>query len=197
MIASHKSVALASSSSTCSAAFAALPFQRRRSSTVAAAAGSFSQPSAHSPSLFRLQGQVARRQQQRQQQKSKTALHAAASAYVLPVELGKQISSTEVPAFIPRDDMIDQLYRWSRIEAGEGGMQNFGMPMNVEPVYQDGILWGFKVGIFKEGTKLTDLAVLFDNQIVVKHEWVGRGEDGMPMLEGRTENVKGKNIEIW
>jgi hypothetical protein len=41
------------------------------------------------------------------------------------------ISKTEVPAFIPRDDMMDQILRWALIEAEEGGQRNFGMPMKV------------------------------------------------------------------
>ena len=36
---------------------------------------------------------------------------------------GKLISSTEVPAFIMRDDMMDQMYKWAVIEAGEGGFR--------------------------------------------------------------------------
>eukprot|EP00955_Chlamydomonas_euryale_P021676 229099-Chlamydomonas_euryale.AAC.2 len=48
-------------------------------------------------------------------------------------DTGKFISRTEVPAFIQRDDMMDQLYQWSGIEAGEGGYRNFGLPMTVDP----------------------------------------------------------------
>ncbi|GIL91940.1 hypothetical protein Vretimale_18560 [Volvox reticuliferus] len=110
---------------------------------------------------------------------------------------GKLISSTEVPAFIPRDDMMDQLFRWSMMEAGESGQRNFGMPMKIEPVYYEERLWGFNVAIFKEGVKLTDLGVMFDKNAVTKHEWVGRGEDGFPVMEGKTDEVKGKNFEIW
>ena len=36
---------------------------------------------------------------------------------------GKLISSTEVPAFIQRDDMMDQMHKWAVIEAGEGGFR--------------------------------------------------------------------------
>ncbi|KAG2430311.1 hypothetical protein HYH02_013788 [Chlamydomonas schloesseri] len=110
---------------------------------------------------------------------------------------GKLISSTEVPAFIPRDDMMDQLFRWTMMEAGEAGQRNFGMPMTIEPVYHEERLWGFNVGIFKEGIKQTDLGVMFDKSVVTKHEWVGRGEDGFPVMEGKADDVKGKNFEIW
>ena len=33
------------------------------------------------------------------------------------------------------------------------------MPMNVEPQYNGESIWGFKVGIFKNGVKLTDIGV--------------------------------------
>jgi hypothetical protein len=44
---------------------------------------------------------------------------------------GKRISQTEVAAFIQRDDMMDQLHQWTCCEAGEGGVRNFGLPMQV------------------------------------------------------------------
>ncbi len=110
---------------------------------------------------------------------------------------GKHISSTEVPPFIPRDDLMDQMYRWSLMEAGEGGQRNFGLPMKVEPTFYQEQLWGFNVAIFKEGAKLTDIGVFFDKNVVSKHEWVGRGQDGFPVLEGKAEDVVGKNLEIW
>lgn len=53
----------------------------------------------------------------------------------------KLISRTEVPPFIPRDDMIDQLLRWATYEAGDGGVRNFGMPMKVSPpCYKTGLI---------------------------------------------------------
>ncbi|KAG2424218.1 hypothetical protein HXX76_014749 [Chlamydomonas incerta] len=110
---------------------------------------------------------------------------------------GKLISSTEVPAFIPRDDMMDQLFRWTMMEAAESGQRNFGMPMTIAPVYFEERLWGFNVAIFKEGVKLTDLGVMFDKEVVTKHEWVGRGEDGFPVMEGKADDIKGKNFQIW
>ena len=36
---------------------------------------------------------------------------------------GKFISRTEVPNFIQRDDLMDQLKKWAIIEAGEGGFR--------------------------------------------------------------------------
>ena len=36
----------------------------------------------------------------------------------------------------------------------------------------------------------------FDDENTIKHEWVGRGPDGFPVFEGRTEDILGKNFEI-
>ncbi len=102
-----------------------------------------------------------------------------------------------MPPFIQRDDIVDQLLRFSLIEAGESGQRNFGLPMTVEPTYWEDKLWGFNVAIFKEGVKLTDLGIFFDKDTVNKHEWIGRGEDGFPVGEGNAQEVRGKNIEIW
>lgn len=83
------------------------------------------------------------------------------------------------------------------MEAGESGQRNFGMPMKIEPVYYEERLWGFDVSIFKEGVRLTGLGVMFDKDPVTKHEFVGRGEDGFPVMEGKSDEVKGKKFEIW
>ena len=40
-------------------------------------------------------------------------------------------------------------------------------------------------------------ALQFDSVISEKREWVGKGEDGFPVLEGKVDEVDGKNIEIW
>jgi hypothetical protein len=37
----------------------------------------------------------------------------------------------------------------------------------------------------------------FDNQFAEKYEYLGRGEDGFPVLEGKMEKIDGKNIQIW
>jgi hypothetical protein len=63
-----------------------------------------------------------------------------------------------------------QLYHWSVIEAADGGFRNFGMPMTVEPMYRNDVLWGFVVGMYKDGVKLTDIGIGFDNLTVDKHE---------------------------
>lgn len=143
------------------------------------------------------------RQQQRSSSSRRTVRVAAAAGeqtrqqLELPRKAHMLISATEVPAFIQRDDMMDQLYRWALIEAGEGGLRNFGMPMKVEPTYYKETLWGFDIEILKEGVKKADLGVNFDAETVLKHEWVGRDEEGFPRMEGNAEAVPGKNLEIW
>lgn len=44
---------------------------------------------------------------------------------------GVLISKTEVPAFIPRDDMADQIVRWAIIESSDNAISKFGMPFKV------------------------------------------------------------------
>ena len=54
------------------------------------------------------------------------AVQAAATA-----EVGKLIASTEIPAFIPRQDLMDQLTRWAYTDIQEEGMRKFGLPCKV------------------------------------------------------------------
>lgn len=49
-------------------------------------------------------------------------VQAAATA-----EVGKLIAQTEIPAFIPRQDLMDQLTRWAYTEVQEEGMRKFGL----------------------------------------------------------------------
>jgi hypothetical protein len=113
----------------------------------------------------------------------------------------KLISSNEVPAFIMRDDLMDQCYQWSRVEAGEDGQRNFGMPMTVETQYiqLDGaqVLWGFTVSMYRAGVNICDLSVSFDRDVTVKPEYVGMDANGFPTPEGKRTDVVGKNFEIW
>lgn len=44
---------------------------------------------------------------------------------------GKLISKVEVPAFIPRADLSDQLLRWAMIEIQSSGVANVGCPCKV------------------------------------------------------------------
>lgn len=42
------------------------------------------------------------------------------------MQSGKLISKVEVPAFIPRQDLCEQLYRWALSNAQDEGLANFG-----------------------------------------------------------------------
>lgn len=93
---------------------------------------------------------------------------------------GKLISKVEIPAFIPRPDLSDQLLRWALIEIQEGGVANVGCPCKVTPHTHDGQLWGFTVSFMKDGESATDVRVAFDEEVTLKHEWVGRGAGLLP-----------------
>lgn len=43
------------------------------------------------------------------------------------------------------------------------------------PFYREGMLWGFTVSFLKDGASANDVRVAFDEEITLKHEWVGRG----------------------
>lgn len=124
-----------------------------------------------------------------------------------PRREGKRISTVEVPAFIMRDDMMDQLYRWALVSAGEAAVRNFGLPMSVAPRYRaaggagdsdmTGSLWGFEVEVLRDGARVADLGVNFDDDCAIRSEWIGQDADGFPRAEGRQEQVAGKNLEVW
>jgi hypothetical protein len=124
-----------------------------------------------------------------------------------PRREGKRISTVEVPAFIMRDDMMDQLYRWALVSAGESAVRNFGLPMSVAPRYRaaggagdsdmTGSLWGFEVEVLRDGARVADLGVNFDDDCAIRSEWIGQDADGFPRAEGRQEQVAGKNLEVW
>lgn len=109
----------------------------------------------------------------------------------------KLLSKTEIPAFIPRGDMMEQLMRWAMIEANADGVAKFGLPLKIEPFYKDDDLWGIDVLVVKDGENVAHIGVRYDNEVMDKYEWVGRGEDGFPQPEGKVETVLGKNFEIW
>ena len=56
---------------------------------------------------------------------------------------GKEISRVEIPAFIPRPDLLEQLVRWALSACAQDGASNFGLPMRVEPFHNtEGDDWG-------------------------------------------------------
>ena len=199
----------------------------------------------------------------------RSSLAAAAEGKAAPPQAaadtgpGKLISAMEIPAFIPRTDLIQQLYRWGFIEANDAkvrggkkvemgemkktaaapaagrGMRartsaplsqllpcspppplspapapslvahtpplpsppplqvKYGAPLRVTPfTTADGIPWGFNVDVLRDGAPTATLSVGFDLTNAQRHEWVGRGEDGFPVLQGKVEQVSGKFFEI-
>ena len=110
---------------------------------------------------------------------------------------GKLISASEIPAFIPRADLIDQLLRWA-VAAEEDGRATYGAPLRVTPVKNEaGEAWGFTVDVLRDGAPSASLSVGFDDTDTIKHEWVGRGVDGFPVMTGSETAVKGKMFEVW
>ncbi len=111
---------------------------------------------------------------------------------------GTFISKTEIPAFIPRQDLMEQLLRWSTYNAEDPeGFALYGLPVKVVPYYIEEQLWGLTMTIMRDGEVATELAIRYDMEEVTKHEWVGRGADGFPTLEGNAVAVLGKHMEIW
>lgn len=113
--------------------------------------------------------------------------------------VGKFISKTPIPAFIPRQDLMDQLLRWASFEASDpDALAKFDLPIKVTPFYKDGKnqLWGMSIAFVKDGVTATTIGVMFDDEEVIRHEWVGRGSDGFPTLEGNSEDILGANLEI-
>lgn len=123
---------------------------------------------------------------------------AATDAPCLCAFAGKLVTKTEIPAFIPRQDLMDQLIRWATSEADEPrGLGMWGLPVKVDPYYKDeDTLWGITFTIMRDGEVATQLGVWYDDEEVTKHEWVGRGTDGFPTLEGKQRGVTGKHLEI-
>jgi hypothetical protein len=93
---------------------------------------------------------------------------------------------------------MEQLLRWSTYNAEDPeGFALFGLPVKVEPYYKDEDIWGLTLTIRRDGDVAAVLAIRYDDEKVTKYEWVGRGADGFPTLEGNTINVVGKHLEIW
>lgn len=72
--------------------------------------------------------------------------------------MGKQISKMEIPAFVPREDLLQQLKRWAMSVGQLDGAANFGLPMRIEEYFhEDGDEWGFIVSIIRDGVTLTQV----------------------------------------
>ena len=121
--------------------------------------------------------------------------HICRAAATVPT--GKLLSKSEVPAFIPREDLIDQLLRWSLINAQEEGVAQFGLPMKVSRQQEVNEVSAFKVTVLsREGATLTDIGLNFDDESSNKYDWLGRGADGFPSVEGEPTEIAGKHLEI-
>ena len=82
------------------------------------------------------------------------------------------------------------------IDVQDQGVANCGCPCEVEPYYVEESLMGFTVSFIVSGEEPVQVRVAFDAEVAQKHEWVGRGENGMPVLEGNVEDVAGKNLAV-
>jgi hypothetical protein len=93
---------------------------------------------------------------------------------------------------------MEQLLRWASFAALDvDRVAKFGLPIKAEPFYKDeDVLWGITISIIRDGEAATELGIRFDNEENEKHEWVGRGADGFPTLEGKKVSVEGKHLEI-
>ena len=66
----------------------------------------------------------------------------------------------------------------------------------VQRTLHEGIPWGFVSSILRDGATVTDISVSFDLENTQKYEWVGRGSDGFPKVEGAGEQILGKYFVI-
>jgi len=104
----------------------------------------------------------------------------------------KLLTKAEIPAFIPREDFIQQLYQWAEISMGQRGRAVYGYSMVVEQVVRNDTLKGFSVQIGDE----TTIEVGMDDEITEKYEFLSRGKDGFPVPKGKVEEIKGKYLEV-
>ena len=106
------------------------------------------------------------------------------------------LTKSEVPAFIPRADLMQQMTRWAEMEAAEKGRTVYGVHMAVEPVTTDeGLALGFKVTM---GDDNNVIVVKMDEGSTEKFQFIKQDmETGMPKPGGAAEEVEGKFFEIW
>ncbi len=71
----------------------------------------------------------------------------------------KLISKAEVPAFIQRRDLADQMMRWAVIEQADGGPAKYGMPFKITKDNQEDGVFGFVTSFQRTATDATDIAV--------------------------------------
>lgn len=71
----------------------------------------------------------------------------------------KLLSKSVIPAFIARNEMMDQIDRWIEIEVQNEGITNFGIACTYEQVQQDDDLWGFKIHM----ERVSPISAIFAN----------------------------------
>lgn len=85
------------------------------------------------------------------------------------------------------------------------GRARYGAPLRVTPFThpESGEPWGFDLDILSLSSTGNDgdpvsasLRIGFDDGIVNKRQWVGRGTDGFPKMEGDETPIRGKCFEI-
>jgi hypothetical protein len=101
-----------------------------RFSTAPVAAAKASHPM-HVPAFSASRAQGAAPLQQRLSSSISLRLQRRQITCAAEAEVGKLISKVEIPAFIPRQDLMDQLLRWATIEIQEAGVANVGTPCKV------------------------------------------------------------------
>jgi len=104
----------------------------------------------------------------------------------------KVLTKAEIPAFIPRDDFLQQLYQWAEISIGQRGRTTFGYSMVVEQLVAEDRLKGFSVKVGEE----TTIEVGMDDEVTEKYEFISRGPDGFPVPKGKCEEIHGKYLEV-
>ena len=85
------------------------------------------------------------------------------------------------------------------------GRARYGAPLRVTPFNhpESGDPWGFDLDILSLSSAGNDgdpisatLRIGFDEGFASKRQWVGRGTDGFPQMEGEETQIKGKCFEI-
>lgn len=49
----------------------------------------------------------------------------------------------------------------------------------------------------QEGERVATIKLILDNEVAVKHAFIGQDEQGMPKPMGDVTEVKGAHLEIW
>lgn len=106
--------------------------------------------SACKPSLARVAARPAQRAQ-------RVAAQAAATE-------PKLLAKSPIPAFIPRDDLMQQIHRWANVEVVGNGASNFGMACTMEELFReadDGQTWPWGLLINLERVRRPQIRIVY------------------------------------